>query len=420
MVTESSPEVNHFFVSNVPLLPSCSNLEGKGGCIDEPRGYPVVFWEERNEIILFEPSIPEVEDYDDLKHSRRRWKYGIDTQLDRFPGSSYQLTESTWNEMKNNAKIGDSFVLERSKIKSFTSECIRPRAISGKDTSREGALGEGRTEEPRVAVLNQQSLSQEREIASSKEAAQKDFRVPSEAKHSEPKHRAEENNSPMPRQESKPPTQAVESGSEFRCLSSLSVQEQKGIVPLVEKYYEKMNTLQGRFVQSSYAVGLNQREVSKGKVSFKKPGLMDYRYEEPEKSKQRFVADGKYFWFYQPQNSLVTIDNFEQAFSSDLPISFLFGIGKLSDRFRLASACHTNAGVALKLVPRAQKTNLDEFALLVANDTNALRGARMVDAGGNETSIVFFDVQYNVAVDEVNFRFTVPSGVDVIDRRKMP
>ena len=207
-------------------------------------------------------------------------------------------------------------------------------------------------------------------------------------------------------------------GSEFSCLSPLAPAEEKTIIAEVEKFYQGLQTLDGGFVQNSFTLGMNQREVSKGKVFFRKPGLMDWWYEEPEKSKQRFVADGKSLWIYQPLVPQVMIGDFDQSFSSDLPVSFLLGIGKMSERFKLISACKTDVGVALKLQPQKQDASLDEFTLLVEAKTRAPLGARLVDAGGNETAIVFSGVHYNAPLEDSHFQFTVPRGVDVIDKRK--
>lgn len=207
-------------------------------------------------------------------------------------------------------------------------------------------------------------------------------------------------------------------GSEFDCLEKVGAEEQQKLIPDIEKYYASLNTLDGNFVQDSYTLGLNQREESKGRVYFKKPGLMDWWYDLPEKNKQRFVADGKSLWIYQPAIPQVVIGDFEQSFSSDLPVSFLLGIGKLSERFKLASACKTNVGLALKLLPQKADASLDEFALLVESKNRAPLGARLVDAGGNETTIVFSDIHYNRDVDASHFKFEVPRSVDVIDKRR--
>ena len=211
---------------------------------------------------------------------------------------------------------------------------------------------------------------------------------------------------------------SVQAQTGFDCIAPLTPAEQAPLIGQIETYYQGLQTLDGNFVQNSLTLGLNSRETSKGKVYFKKPGLMDWWYNEPEKSKQRFVSDGRTLWIYQPQIPQVMIGDFSESFSSDLPVSFLLGIGKLGDRFKLLSACRTDTGVSLKLVPQKQDASLDEFYLLVDKATHAPLGARLVDAGGNETAIEFSGVHYNSPVDASHFKFDVPRGVDVIDKRR--
>ena len=53
------------------------------------------------------------------------------------------------------------------------------------------------------------------------------------------------------------------------------------------------------------------------------------------------------------------------------------------------------------------------------NSPNDEECARLVDAGGNETAIEFSGVHYNSPVDASHFKFEVPRGVDVIDKRRV-
>lgn len=123
-LSEPSRVVSHFFVSKVWLRSNCSIAESKDGCIDvESHGYPIVYWKEKNELILFEPQYSESDNYNDLRFSRRRWSYAEDTQLEKYPGSSYQLTKEEWKKMKESAITADSFTVNRGSIIGTTKDC---------------------------------------------------------------------------------------------------------------------------------------------------------------------------------------------------------------------------------------------------------------------------------------------------------
>ena len=202
---------------------------------------------------------------------------------------------------------------------------------------------------------------------------------------------------------------------EFECRSPVNAVDKEKLLDDVESSYRSISDLTSAFQQNSFFLGLNQRVLSRGTVHFKKPGMMDWTYEDPEK--QRFIADGKTLWFYQPDLNQVTVGNFTQSFSSDLPVSFLLGIGHLKADFNVVESCGSEAGIIIKLQPKTPDQSLDEFYLLVEKNKHSPLGAKIVDVGGNETAIIFEKTVLNSSLKEDRFQFQIPKGVDVIDRR---
>lgn len=202
---------------------------------------------------------------------------------------------------------------------------------------------------------------------------------------------------------------------EFECRSPVNAVDRERLLDDVEMRYRAISDLTSEFQQNSFFLGMNQRVLSRGTVHFKKPGMMDWTYEAPEK--QRFVADGKTLWFFQPDLNQVTVGDFTQSFSSELPVSFLLGMGNLKADFSVIESCTSEAGVVIKLQPKVADQSLDEFYLLVEKTKHSPLGAKIVDVGGNETAIVFEKTSLNTSLKEESFKFEIPKGVDVIDRR---
>lgn len=202
----------------------------------------------------------------------------------------------------------------------------------------------------------------------------------------------------------------------FSCEGSIKAEQRNKLLPAIESAYRTIGDLRAQFVQRSYFAGLDKSEYSKGAVSFKKPGMMDWDYQEPEK--QRFVADGKTLWFYQPELRQVTINDFERAFSSDIPVSFLLGLGSLQENFSLQQACRSERGLALELTPQKPDSTLQRFFLTVEPTSYLPVAAKVVDISGNETTITLINSEINKGISEQQFVFAAPQGVDVIDQRK--
>jgi outer membrane lipoprotein carrier protein len=203
--------------------------------------------------------------------------------------------------------------------------------------------------------------------------------------------------------------------ADFVCGPALDAGKSKQLMQRVETSYRSIQGLSADFTQESMFLGFGERVKSSGKVLFNKPGMMDWTYEAPER--QRFIADGRTLWFFQPQMNQVTVGQFQQSFQSGLPVSFLLGLGSLSQDFVTKQACESGLGVVFTLEPKNPDPSLQSFRLLV-DTTRALPiGARVVDVGGNETQIEFTNLSTDVALSAEQFTFEIPKGVDVIDQR---
>ncbi len=201
----------------------------------------------------------------------------------------------------------------------------------------------------------------------------------------------------------------------FQCQTEVSSAKRSSITQEVEKRYREITDLKARFVQRSYFLGLDKEEYSNGQLYFKKPGMMDWQYETPQT--QRFVADGKTLWFYQPELNQVTLGDFKDAFTSDLPVSFLLGLGNLEKSFLVQKGCKGDSGLILELAPKNDTGSLERFSLLVKESDFTPQGAKVLDAGGNETTITFIDLESNTGLPVQQFSLKIPKGVDVIDER---
>lgn len=189
----------------------------------------------------------------------------------------------------------------------------------------------------------------------------------------------------------------------------------EGLMKKVSLAYQKIEGLSAKFSQTSSFLGFAEKNESEGEVFFRKPGKMDWQYVKPES--QRFVSDGKTLWFYQPELEQVTVGDFKDSFQSDLPVSFLLGIGNIEDSFKLVKVCETEKGILLHLLPKTEDAAVEKFNLLVENDQHRPLGAKMIDAAGNQTSILFENLVYNAGYRDISFNFEIPRGVDVIDQR---
>jgi outer membrane lipoprotein-sorting protein len=133
-----------------------------------------------------------------------------------------------------------------------------------------------------------------------------------------------------------------------------------------------------------------------------------------------FVYTGRTAYFYEPNNSQVTV--FEKFEDSPLAnaLRFLWGQGSILQTFNV-SACterclsadvDTQRSVLLK--PRDPIPSVEVIQLTVEPDSGRVMRSIVFDPLGNRTEYRFSSVAFNAKVSEKKFAFRIPPGVDIL------
>jgi len=212
-------------------------------------------------------------------------------------------------------------------------------------------------------------------------------------------------------------------------VGSGAAQESKPLDPavvigLVQSFYDQTTTLQAEFEQTRYTRLYDRYDRAKGKVVFKKPGMMRWDYAQP--NGQVFVSNGKKLFIYQPpepgekRGQLI-----ERAVDEDqLPsaFSFLIGSGNLANDFEVRLLEHDNEkfqdGYVLQLIPRRPTPNYEQLVFYVRTLTHGGKRAGIVqrvliiDAAGNRNRFDFANIKFNRDVPDKRFSYRPPKGTE--------
>jgi outer membrane lipoprotein carrier protein len=185
------------------------------------------------------------------------------------------------------------------------------------------------------------------------------------------------------------------------------------IIDSLQKNYDAMVDSVADFRQETEVKTLNRHLKAWGKVSFKRPGKMLWRYEEP---KGQFVlADGKNLYFYQPEQNQIIKSPLKNAFRSDIPLSFLIGIGNLKRDFNATLKGTEDNLYVLRLVPKGEAGGFSEVHVGVSRSTSDIVWVSVRDAVNNITTIRFSGLRKGVGIQESVFRLQVPDGADIVE-----
>jgi outer membrane lipoprotein carrier protein len=185
----------------------------------------------------------------------------------------------------------------------------------------------------------------------------------------------------------------------------------------LQKKYESIKDFASDFVHSYEGGVLRKHITERGHLLIKKPGKMRWQYTAPEQ--KLFVSDGVKMYSYLPQDKQVIISSAPAGDQATTPTLFLTGKGHLTRDFT-ASLVERPAGtpaamLALKLVPKIRQRDYDWLVLLVEPGTLTIRGLVTVDAQGGKSSFSFNNLKENVGLDDKEFAFKIPRGVEIVN-----
>jgi outer membrane lipoprotein carrier protein len=185
------------------------------------------------------------------------------------------------------------------------------------------------------------------------------------------------------------------------------------VVEKLQKRYESTQDFVAVFQQETEIRSLNRRTRGRGKLYFKRPGKMLWRYEEPRG--QWVLADGKSFYYYQPEQGQVLKSPLRNAWNSEIPLSFLLGLGSLKRDFRATLKGSGGEEYQLQLLPKTDQGRIGQLLLGVDARSFDIRWAQVVDPVGNITTIRFSGLQRDGGLKDSLFHVEIPKGAEVVE-----
>jgi outer membrane lipoprotein carrier protein len=185
------------------------------------------------------------------------------------------------------------------------------------------------------------------------------------------------------------------------------------MVDRLQRNYDATNDFVTNFQQETEVKTLNRTLKSSGKLWYKRPGKMLWRYETP---KDQFVlADGKHLYFYQPEQNQIIKSPLQNAFRTDIPLSFLLGLGNLKKDFNGTLKATEEQQHILRLEPKAEAGGYSDITMGVSKTTFDILWVSVRDGSGNVTTIRFLDMRKGVGVNDSLFNLQIPPGADIVE-----
>lgn len=177
----------------------------------------------------------------------------------------------------------------------------------------------------------------------------------------------------------------------------------------VKAFYQQTKSVRASFHQVvTDRQGRKIQEVD-GEMQLKRPNKFRWDYSKPYE--QQIISDGQQVWLYDMDLAQVTVNTLRQTVGSS-PAALLAGDANIDKSFRLSNASRKDELEWVSASPRDKESGFDK--ILMGFKDNKIQALSLIDSFGHTTNITFSNVEVNPVLDEKNFLFKPPQGVDVV------
>ena len=178
-----------------------------------------------------------------------------------------------------------------------------------------------------------------------------------------------------------------------------------------KSFVASTKSARGDFTQQQLGKQKNGKAapVSSGTFVFARPGKFIWTYQKPYE--QLLQADGDQLYIYDKDLNQVTVRKLGNALGSS-PAAILFGSNKLEENFTLSEAGTRDGLEWLSAVPKAKDTSFEGIS--IGFKGGVPQAMELKDTFGQTSLLKFTNFQSNPALNDQQFKFTVPAGADVV------
>ena len=179
----------------------------------------------------------------------------------------------------------------------------------------------------------------------------------------------------------------------------------------LNRFFQEFKTLRADFSQVVMDENLVPLEESAGRLWISRPGQFRWNYHPP--FAQQIVADGLRIWIYDIELEQVIVRD-QRSMLEGTPALLLAGQGDLGTDYVIEDLGQQGSVVWVSLQPKVSNGGFAEVQLGFQNNT--LRLIQLLDHLDQITRIVLSHVEENPQIPANQFHFTVPVGVDLIEK----
>lgn len=181
------------------------------------------------------------------------------------------------------------------------------------------------------------------------------------------------------------------------------------VLAQLEAFTMELTSFTADFDQTLYGADSEVIRSNSGSLLLKRPGKFIWRYEGADT--QEFIADGKSIWVYDKELDQVSVNPLSDRLGGT-PLVLLMGGSALDEQFEITPLGDSDGISWVELLPIDGSADFE--ALYIGLNEAGLAAMELRDNLGQATQIQFSNFKPDIALDDAQFNFVPPKGVDVI------
>ncbi len=179
-------------------------------------------------------------------------------------------------------------------------------------------------------------------------------------------------------------------------------------VEKIQKAYEKIKDMKGRFTQKNIIKDLNKTDTYKGEFFIKQPLKMKWMY--TGKAAQDIYINNDTVMIYKKGDKQAYKGKFNKETYGQTPVALLGGFGNIRQDFIISSK-----GNSILLIPRSPLGNVTSISIDLSEEGFPIKSFTIQDGRSNVVEIVLKDVKTNIGLKDSLFEVSLPKGVNVYE-----
>lgn len=176
----------------------------------------------------------------------------------------------------------------------------------------------------------------------------------------------------------------------------------------IQKSYEGLKDIKGKFVQKSHIKDLKRTDTFNGTFMIKVPSKMRWQY-QGDKSDEVIINDDEMI-VYQKSEKQAFRSRFDRSAYGRSPIALLSGLGNILQEFEVA----LKSG-KLVLKPRKDMNGIVSIEISPSEVEFPIGSLVITDRRSNRIEISLKDVVINSGIKDAVFDFSLPKGASIYD-----